>query len=79
MDSFFTTNPEEPSGTPPYHLCLGLPRKHLKQGKPDQILQSVGISAQGISDSIQSALVKLGIKLSDLTPAPDQLAPDQLI
>ena len=67
MDSFFATSTEGFSVTPPYHLCLGLPRKHLKQGKPDQILQSVGISAQGISDSIQSALVKLGIKLSDLS------------
>jgi len=45
----------------PYHLCLGLPRRHLAHNRPDRLLESLGLSGKGITSSLLSALERLDL------------------
>ncbi|MCL4433585.1 MAG: 1-deoxy-D-xylulose-5-phosphate synthase [Actinobacteria bacterium] len=49
----------------PYHLCLGLPRCHLAHNRPSNLLESVGLSAKGVMESILSAIEAFRLPLDD--------------
>ncbi len=45
-----------PCGTGPAIVNLGIPRAYLAQGKPDRILEQLGLDATGVAESIQRSL-----------------------
>ncbi|MHB8262176.1 MAG: 1-deoxy-D-xylulose-5-phosphate synthase [Acidimicrobiales bacterium] len=45
----------------PYHLCLGLPKRHLAHNRPGRLLELLGLSGNGVTASLLSALETLDL------------------